>query len=59
MIEPTESESRETLDAFADALEKILGEPPESLHEAPQTTPIRRPDEVRAAKQPVLRWKPD
>jgi glycine dehydrogenase subunit 2 len=59
MIEPTESESRETLDAFADALEMILREPPETLHEAPQTTPIRRPDEVRAAKQPVLRWKPD
>ncbi len=58
MIEPTESESRATLDAFADALEKIVDEPAETLHDAPQTTPICRPDEVAAARRPMLRWKP-
>jgi len=58
MIEPTETESRETLDAFADALIAIASEDPEMLHNAPVTTAISRPDEVRAAKQPVLRWKP-
>lgn len=58
MIEPTETESRETLDAFVDALAKILEEPADLLHDAPHSTPISRPDEVRAAKQPVVRWKP-
>ena len=58
MIEPTESESRETLDAFADALLKIAGEDPELLRAAPVTTPISRPDEVAAAKRPILRWSP-
>jgi glycine dehydrogenase subunit 2 len=58
MMEPTESESRETLDAYAAALAEILNESPELLHSAPHSTPISRPDEVRAAKQPVLRWKP-
>jgi len=58
MIEPTETENKATLDAWADALEQILQEPAEVLHEAPQTTPISRPDEVRAARQPVLAWKP-
>ncbi|MFO0901500.1 MAG: aminomethyl-transferring glycine dehydrogenase subunit GcvPB [Pirellulales bacterium] len=57
MIEPTETESRETLDAFAAALATVLGESPELLHSAPHSTPITRPDEVRAAKQPVMRWK--
>ncbi len=61
MIEPTETESRETLDAFADAMLAIAREAvetPEKLLEAPHTLPIRRPDEVRAARQPVLRWVP-
>jgi glycine dehydrogenase subunit 2 len=57
MIEPTENESKATLDAFADALERIIAEPPESLHEAPHGTPISRPNEVLAARKPVLRWK--
>jgi glycine dehydrogenase subunit 2 len=60
MIEPTETESRETLDAFAEALRRIRDEAltdPEVLHEAPHTAPVRRLDEVRAARQPVLRWK--
>jgi glycine dehydrogenase subunit 2 len=57
MIEPTETESRETLDAFAAALETILQMPAEELHDAPQTTPISRPDEVQAAREPILRWK--
>jgi glycine dehydrogenase subunit 2 len=57
MIEPTETESRETLDAFADALLRIKDEDPEFLHQAPHTLGLSRPDEVRAAKEPVLRWK--
>jgi glycine dehydrogenase subunit 2 len=59
MIEPTETESKETLDAFAAVIEQILSEPAEVLQAAPSTTPISRPDEVRAARQPVLRWQPD
>jgi glycine dehydrogenase subunit 2 len=58
MIEPTETESRETLDQFADTLMRIRDEEPESLHQAPHTLPISRPDEVKAAKEPVLRWRP-
>jgi glycine dehydrogenase subunit 2 len=57
MIEPTETESKATLDAFADALELIVEESPELLHAAPHGTPICRPDEVKAARQPVLTWK--
>ncbi len=57
MIEPTETESKETLDAFADALLRIRDEDPEMLHTAPHSLPISRPDEVRAAKEPILRWK--
>ena len=56
MIEPTETESQETLDAFANALKKILAEPADLLRQAPHTTPVSRPDEVRAARQPILRW---
>ncbi len=59
MIEPTETESKETLDAFAEAMEKILQEPTSVLESAPHTTPISRPDEVRAARNPRLRWTPD
>jgi glycine dehydrogenase subunit 2 len=56
MIEPTETESKETLDAFAETLFRITEESPELLHEAPHTTPISRPDEVLAARQPIMRW---
>ena len=58
MIEPTETESRETLDAFAETLFRVIDEPRETLSEAPTTTHISRPDEVRAARNPVVRWKP-
>lgn len=60
MIEPTETESRETLDAFAAAMLAIADEArtrPDLLHEAPHTTPVGRLDEVRAARQPDLRWR--
>jgi glycine dehydrogenase subunit 2 len=56
MVEPTETESKSTLDAFADALRRILDENPEFLRQAPHTTPVSRPDEVRAARTPVSRW---
>jgi len=59
MIEPTETESRETLDAFADALRLIVKEDPAYLRLAPHTTPISRPDDVAAARNPVLKWKPE
>jgi glycine dehydrogenase subunit 2 len=58
MVEPTETETRETLDAFADALAEILreaAEDPEIARTAPHTTPVRRLDEVGAAKRPVIR----
>jgi glycine dehydrogenase subunit 2 len=58
MIEPTETESRETLEAFAKALREIAAEDPQTLHDAPHTTPVSRLDEVKAAKTPVLSWKP-
>jgi len=57
MIEPTETESKSTLDAFAATLREIVEEPAELLHDAPHSTPICRPDEVTAARKPVLRWK--
>ena len=60
MIEPTETESKQTLDAFADAMRQIAREArdePELLHQAPHDTPVGRLDEVRAAKQPVLTEK--
>lgn len=59
MIEPTETESKETMDAFAEILFRITEESPELLHEAPHSTPISRPDEVRAARQPIMRWRED
>jgi glycine dehydrogenase subunit 2 len=58
MIEPTETESRETLDAFAEALLAIASESAETLHDAPLTMPVSRPDEVAAARTPILKWKP-
>ena len=60
MIEPTETESIETLDGFIDAMIKILEEAkenPEVLKAAPHDTPVRRIDEVKAALKPVLRWE--
>ncbi|BAJ63706.1 aminomethyl-transferring glycine dehydrogenase subunit GcvPB [Anaerolinea thermophila] len=63
MIEPTETESKQTLDAFADALIKIAEEAhtqPELLKSAPHNTPVRRVDEVKAAKDLVLCcWLPE
>ena len=59
MIEPTETESRETLDEAIRAFGEIYAkaqEDPEAMHEAPVSTYIRRPDEVQAARKPVLRW---
>jgi glycine dehydrogenase subunit 2 len=57
MIEPTETESKATLDAFATVLRTIVAESPDLLHDAPHSTAICRPDEVTAARKPVLRWK--
>jgi glycine dehydrogenase subunit 2 len=54
MIEPTESESKQTLDDFTDALFCIIEEDPQLLHDAPHTTSISRPDEVQAARQQIL-----
>jgi glycine dehydrogenase subunit 2 len=54
MIEPTETESKETLDAFAQTLFRITEEPADLLHEAPHSTMNSRPDEVRAARQPIM-----
>jgi glycine dehydrogenase subunit 2 len=59
MIEPTETETTETLDAFADAMLAIAreaAESPEVLREAPHSRPVRRLDEVRAARQGVVRY---
>lgn len=58
MVEPTETETKETLDAFAEAIARILAEAaadPEIALGAPYTTPVRRLDEVAAAKSPVIR----
>jgi glycine dehydrogenase subunit 2 len=60
LIEPTETESLETLDAFVEALRCIVAEAhsePELLHSAPHTSPVRRLDETTAARQPNLRWR--
>ena len=61
MIEPTETESKRTLDSFAEAMIRIAQEAreqPELLHNAPSTAPVTRLDEVRAARQLILRWEP-
>jgi glycine dehydrogenase subunit 2 len=61
MIEPTETESKETIDSFIAAMKAIADESkanPDALHAAP-TKPFReRLDETRAARKPVLRWRP-
>ena len=59
MFEPTETEGKETLDAAADAVKAILARAktePEALRASPVTTPIGRPDEVGAARNPILRY---
>ncbi|MBT6723918.1 MAG: aminomethyl-transferring glycine dehydrogenase subunit GcvPB [Planctomycetaceae bacterium] len=56
MMEPTETESKQTLDAFADTLKTIVQETAEILHNAPHTAIIHRPDEVMAARQPIVKW---
>lgn len=61
MIEPTETESKETLDEFIEAMMRIAEEAeknPEILKDAPHDTPVGRVDEVKAARNPVLRWIP-
>ncbi len=60
MIEPTESESKDTVDEFIDAMKKIAVEAkenPELLHEAPVNAPVRRLDQVKAARKPILKWQ--
>ena len=60
MIEPTETESPETLDEFIDAMLEIAREArenPDLVRNAPHTTPVRRIDEARAARQPDLKWR--
>jgi glycine dehydrogenase subunit 2 len=60
MIEPTETESKETLDSFIDAMIQIAGEvenSPEIVQEAPHTTVLKRLDETTAARKPILRYK--
>ena len=60
MIEPTETESQETLDGFIEAMRSIAREVEEAPHllaEAPHDTPVGRLDEARAARQPDLRWR--
>ena len=60
MIEPTETESRETLDRFIEAMRTIAEEAetdPELAHAAPTTTPVGRLDEATAARKPDLRYR--
>ena len=60
MIEPTETESKETIDAFIAVMRKIAEEAaqdPNILHEAPHNTPISRPDETTAARNPILKYQ--
>jgi glycine dehydrogenase subunit 2 len=62
MIEPTETESLEVLDRFVEAMEAIVreaAESPETLKQAPTRTPVRRIDEVLAARRPIVRWHPE
>jgi glycine dehydrogenase subunit 2 len=61
MIEPTESASKEELDAFIDAMRSIareVEEDPQFVLKAPYSTRVTRLDETAAARKPVLRWKP-
>ena len=59
MIEPTDTESKDTLDGFIDAMHKIAKEAkenPEMLKESPHHAHVRRPDEVQAARKPILKY---
>jgi glycine dehydrogenase subunit 2 len=59
MVEPTETEAKEALDAFAEAMlqaAREAREDPDLLHRAPVTAPVRRLDEARAARHPKIRW---
>jgi glycine dehydrogenase subunit 2 len=61
MIEPTETEAKETLDEFCDAMIQIAREAETNhavIHDAPTTTPVRRLDQTKAAREPNLRWTP-
>jgi glycine dehydrogenase subunit 2 len=61
MIEPTETETKETLDGFVETLRGIVDEAkrnPQALFDAPKNTVVGRVDETRAARQPDLRWRP-
>ena len=60
MIEPTETESRETLDEAIAVFREVYArarKDGEALHQSPSTTPIGRPDEVSAARKPVIRYQ--
>ena len=60
MIEPTETESRETLDRFIEVMREIAreaAETPDKVKEAPHDTPVRHPDDTEAALHPILTWK--
>ncbi len=60
MIEPTETESKQTLDEFIAVMKKVAAEAksdPESLKSAPRTTPVTRIDEVYAAKKMILTYQ--
>jgi glycine dehydrogenase subunit 2 len=62
MMEPTETESKESLDRFIETMITIAKEAeknPDLLRQAPQRVKVRRLDEVLAARQPKLRWNPD
>jgi glycine dehydrogenase subunit 2 len=63
LIEPTESESKKTLDIFIGTLKHLAKQAKEGnvslFHKAPKFTPRRRLDETKAARQPVLKWKDD
>ena len=61
MIEPTETEGKEAVDSFCEAMLAIAREAeehPELVRDAPQTAPLRRLDEATAARKPLLRWRP-
>jgi len=58
MMEPTETESKDTLDAFAAVIGQILNEDPAALKQAPATLMVSRPNDVQAARQPILHWTP-
>ncbi len=57
MIEPTENLSKQSLDMLSDTFRKVASEEPEVLHSAPHSTPVRRVNEVKAARELVFRWQ--